>query len=158
MEFDKKPDYPIVKVDGFVSVGNQYDIDITLPEDGRGVVYGIIRDCNEDPICDAVVKLVEIERIYGKEDRKPVTHTFTDKYGEFVFGPLCKDKCYAIEIWAEKVKHHKICKVCDHKGKCLKGEKIVCPPKHDCFPKQDCLKREDCNDTKDFESDKSCDN
>ena len=38
MEFDKKPDYLIVKVDGFVSVGNQYDIDITLPEDGRGVV------------------------------------------------------------------------------------------------------------------------
>lgn len=38
MEFDKKPDYPIIKVDGFVSVGNQYDIDITLPEYGRGVV------------------------------------------------------------------------------------------------------------------------
>lgn len=38
IEFDKKPDYQIVKVDGFVSVGNQYDIEITIPEDGRGVV------------------------------------------------------------------------------------------------------------------------
>lgn len=38
IEFDKKPDYQIVKVDGFVSVGNQYDIDITLPEDGRDFV------------------------------------------------------------------------------------------------------------------------
>lgn len=129
MEFDKKPECPILKVDGFVSVGRQYDVDITLPQDGRGVVYGIIKDCFEDPISDAVVKLIEIDRNYGREERKPVSHTFTDKHGEFVFGPLCMDKCYAIEVWADKVKHHKICAVCERDGKCLKGEKLDCPPK-----------------------------
>lgn len=145
MEFDKKPDCPIVKVEGFVSVGNQYDVDITLPEDGRGVVYGIIRNCYEDPISDAVVKLIEIDRNYGKEERKPVSHTFTDKHGEFVFGPLCEDKSYAIEVWADKVKHHKICASCERKGKCLKGEKLDCPkpPKPPFPPKPPCGKCED---------------
>ena len=142
MEIEKKPDCPIVKVDGFVSVGNQYDVEVTLPEDGRAVVYGIVKDCYEDPICDAVVKLVEINRNYGKEERKPVTHTFTDKHGEFVFGPLCSDKNYAIEVWADKVKHHKICTKTERDGKCLKGAKLDCSPKPH-FPTKPCCDKEE---------------
>ena len=125
MEFEKK-DCPLIEVDGLISSGKQYDIDITLPEDNRGVIYGIIRDAYDEPIKDAVVKLVEIDKDYGRDERKPVSHTFTDKNGEFVFGPLCANKFYEIQVWGSKVKHNRICAVCNHKGKCLKGVKLDC--------------------------------
>lgn len=119
MEFDKKV---IVDVDGVMESGKQFDLDLKLPEDERNVVYGIIKDHHDEPVKDAVVKLVEV----CQDERKPVTHTFTDKEGEFVFGPLCPHKSYAIEIWVNKVKHVKICKVCEHDGKCLKGVDLCC--------------------------------
>ena len=123
MDIEKKM-CPVVDVDGIIAGGKQFAIDITLPEDNRNVIYGIIRDCYKEPIRDAVVKLIEVSREYGKEERKPVSHTFTDKEGEFVFGPLCPDKLYEIQIWVNKVKHYKICADCKHEGKCLKGVDI----------------------------------
>ena len=119
MEFEKKV---IVDVDGFIESGKQFDLDLKLPEDKRNVVYGIIRDHHGKPVTDAVVKLVEV----CKDERKPVSHTFTDKEGEFVFGPLCPHKSYSIEIWVNRVKHIKICKICEKEGKCLKGVDLYC--------------------------------
>ena len=140
MEFDKK-ECPLVEVDGIVSSGKQFDIDITLPEDNRSVIYGIIKDAYDEPVRDAVVKLIEVDKDCGKEERKPVSHTFTDKNGEFVFGPLCANKFYEIQVWATKVKHQKICTTCNHKGRCLKGVKLDCDCK-EYFPKHedDCKK------------------
>jgi len=114
MEFDKKN---IVDIDGFIESGKQFDLDIRVPEDNRDVVYGILRDQHGDPVEDAVIKLVEIHH----NKRKPVSHTFTDKEGEFVFGPLCPNREYAIQIWVNRVKHIKICKSCNKTGDCLKG-------------------------------------
>lgn len=133
MEYDKNV-CPIVDVDGVIASGKQFDLDIKLPEDNRNVIYGVVRDCCGDPVCDAVVKLVEIVCECGKEERRPVSHTFTDKEGEFVFGPLCCDKLYAIQIWVDEVKHCKICTECKREGKCLKGVKMDCKHdwKHDC--------------------------
>ena len=133
----------IIDVEGVISSGKQFDIDITLPEDNRSVIYGIIKDAYDEPVKDAVVKLIEVEKDCGKEERKPVTHTFTDKNGEFVFGPLCANKFYEVQIWANDVKHRKICTTCHHKGKCLKGVKIDCDKKEH-FPchENDCEK--DC--------------
>ena len=71
---------------------------------------------------DAVVKLVEIT----KDERTPISHTFTDKHGEFLFGPLCPAKNYGIEIWVNKVDHIKICKTCHKNYNCLKGIKLNC--------------------------------
>lgn len=135
MEFDKKV---IVDVDGVIETGKQFDLDLKLPEDNRNVVYGIIRDCHDKPVCDAVVKLVEV----CQDDRKPVSHTFTDKEGEFVFGPLCPHKTYSIEIWVNRVKHVKICKTCDREGKCLKGVDLCCEKEHMPEPKMEC----DCDE------------
>jgi len=132
MEFEKDK-FPIIDVQGVVSSGKQFDIDITLPEDNRSVIYGIIKDAYDEPVRDAVVKLIEVEKDCGKEERKPVTHTFTDKNGEFVFGPLCANKFYEVQIWANDVKHKKICTACHHKGRCLKGVKIDCDKK-EYFP------------------------
>ena len=144
MDFEK--DFcPIVKVDGFIEKGKQFDLDINLPEDNRNVMYGVIKDCYKDPVEDAVVKLIEVCYEYGKEERKPVSHTFTDKDGEFVFGPLCPDKKYEIQIWVDRVKHIKICKECKRHGRCLKGIKLDCPDKI-CKDDWKCDWEKECKD------------
>ncbi len=124
MEMNKRPNCPVVDVDGFIEKGKQFDLEIVLPEDNRDVIFGVVKDCFQDPVEDAVVKLIEIVYDCGKEERRPVTHTFTDKAGEFVFGPLCPGKEYAIEIFVSEVKHVKICARGHHEGKCLKGVKL----------------------------------
>lgn len=141
MEFEEKKPCPKIDIDGVISKGKQFDLDITLPEDHRNVIYGVVRNCFKEPVCDAVVKLVEVVYDCGKEERRPVGHTFTDKEGEFVFGPLCPDKQYALQIWVNDTKKIKICTKCHHEGKCLKGVDLDCDKKD--FPHCDrCLKDE----------------
>lgn len=135
MEMDIDFDYEkkhIIDIDGFIEAGKQFDLEIKLDEDYRNVIYGVIKDSCNEPVKDAVVKLIEVK----KYDRKPVSHTFTNKDGEFVFGPLCPDKKYAINIWASKVEHIKICKSCYKEGKCLKGVDLCCEEIYD--DKNDC--------------------
>lgn len=138
---NKKPCCPILDVDGVISGGKQFDLDITLPQDNRDVIYGVVKNCFKEPVCDAVVELVEIVYECGKKDRLPIGHTFTDKEGEFVFGPLCPGKQYALQIWVNDTDRMKICAKCHHEGKCLKGSKH---DKCDCFIECDnhCCKEE----------------
>ena len=153
MDFDyendkKKPHCPVVDVDGVIANGKQFDLDITLPHDNRDVIYGVIKNCFKEPVADAVVKLIEVDFKMGKEERRPVSHTFTDKNGEFVFGPLCPGKEYAIQIWVDDVKHVKVCAKTFHEGRCLKGIKLdKCDDKCD-FPHKDDDKKCDFKDEK----------
>ena len=132
----KKPYCPVLDVDGVISGGKQFDLDITLPEDNRDVIYGVVKNCFK-----------------GKEERRPIGHTFTDKEGEFVFGPLCPGKEYALQIWVNDTKKIKICAKCHHEGKCLKGDKC---DKCDCFinekhePCKKCDKKDDFLKEEDF--------
>ena len=130
MEIEKNV-CPIVKVDGFIEKGKQFDMEIIVPEDDRNVIYGILKDRHGDPIRDAVVKLIEIVDDCGMKDRRPVSHTFTDKHGEFVFCHLWPDRSYEIQIWVDRVKHIKVCDECSFEKKnCLKGTKLdPCPSK-----------------------------
>ena len=130
MEKNNKHECPILDIDGVISGGKQFDLDITLPEDNRDVIYGVVKDCCKEPVKDAVVKLVEIVCEHDKKVRRPIGHTFTDKEGEFVFGPLCPGKEYALQIWVNDTKKIKICAKCHHEGRCLKGDKH---DKCDCF-------------------------
>ena len=148
MEYEKNI-CPVLNVDGVLATGKQFDLDITLPEDNRGVIYGIVKDCYQEPVCEAVVKLVEVVCECGKEERRPVSHTFTDKDGEFVFGPLCPNRFYEVEIWVDQVKHCKVCTKVERDGNCLKGIKLDC--KKDC--KKPCHK-----DEHDDKCDNKCDN
>ena len=85
MDMDSnKPHCPILDVDGVISGGKQFDLDIILQEDNRDVIYGVVKNCFKEPVSNAVVKLVEVVYDCGKEDRRPIGHTFTDKDGEFV--------------------------------------------------------------------------
>ncbi|MDR0978488.1 MAG: carboxypeptidase-like regulatory domain-containing protein [Lachnospiraceae bacterium] len=133
MENIKTEKCPVVNVDGFIEKGKQFDIDIVLPEDNRNLIYGIIKDCYEKPVENAAVKLIEVCYEYGKKELRPVSHTFTDKDGEFVFGPLCPDKSYEVKVWASKVEHVKVCAGCSHTGACLEGTKTTpCPKPESC--------------------------
>ena len=109
---------PIVSVDGLIESGTQFDLDIVLPEDDKSIIFGTIKDCKGCPIKDAVVSLVEVG---CKEGRTPVAHTFTNDCGEFLFGPLCEDKKYDVQIWVKNVKHIKICARPEHERECLQG-------------------------------------
>ncbi len=140
MELDEKnlePMCPIVDIDGYIANGKQYDLDITLSNDTRDVIYGIVKDCFKEPVKDAVVKLVEVDFKNGKKELKPVTHTFTDDEGEFVFGPLCPGKKYAVNVWANSVDHVKMCVKCHREGHCLKGVKLDCD-NNDCECDEHC--------------------
>ena len=149
MEYEKNV-CPVLNVDGILATGKQFDLEITLPEDNRSVIYGVVKDCYHDPVANAVVKLVEVVCECGKEERRPVSHTFTDDDGEFVFGPLCANKFYEIEIWVDFVRHCKICKKVERDTKCLKGIKLECK-EHD----KDCDKH--CDEKWDKDCDKHCD-
>ena len=121
---NQNPHCPVIDIDGFIEKGKEFDIDITLPEDNREVIFGTLKDCFKEPIKDAVIKLIEIE--HGKDGckkREPVSHTFTDEHGEFVFGPLCPGKEYSLEIWVNEVRTIKVCAKCHHEGNCLKIQK-----------------------------------
>lgn len=157
MEYEKNI-CPVLNVDGILATGKQFDLEITLPEDNRSVIYGVVRDCYHDPIANAVVKLVEVVCDCGKEERRPVSHTFTDDDGEFVFGPLCANKFYEIEIWVDFVRHCKICKKVERETKCLKGIKLECK-EHDKHWDDKCEKDYDkkCDDKWDKDCDKKCD-
>lgn len=134
MEMDSNFKRPVVEVNGFIENGKQFDLEINLPEDERNVIFGVINDHCGEPVNDAVVKLIEVIYEKGEEVRKPVSHTFTDEYGQFVFGPLCPDRKYAVDIWVNRVKHVKLCAKCHHKGKCLKGVDINCCDNKPLFP------------------------
>lgn len=157
MEYEKNI-CPVLDVDGILATGKQFDLDITIPEDNRGVIYGVVKDCYQEPVKDAVVKLIEVICDCGKEERRPVSHTFTDEDGEFVFGPLCPNRFYEIQIWVDRVKHCKICTKVERDADCLKGVKLDCkkdehkPCHKECHKeeykpccKDDCHK-EECKD------------
>ena len=95
-KYDKCDLKQLVSVDGFIQKGRQFDVEITVPEDNRNVIYGILKNQYNEPLKDAVVKLIEVLDDCGTKERRPVSHTFTDKNGEFVFGPLCPDRKYEI--------------------------------------------------------------
>lgn len=84
---EKKPETmcPIVDIDGFIADGKQFDLDITLANDHRDVIYGVVRDCFKEPVKDAVVKLVEVDYKYGKKELKPVSHTLFDNTLSTIF-------------------------------------------------------------------------
>ena len=126
METDEKHLIKNIKIDGFIEKGTEYDLEVTLPEDNRDLIYGVIKDCHGDPVENAAIKLIEVSLDLGEEELKPVSHTFSDKQGKFVFGPLCPDRKYSLQIWVDKVKHVKICTDCKKIGKCLKGRKLDC--------------------------------
>ncbi len=82
MDFEKKEK---IEIEGFVSSGVQYDLEAKIIEDNRAAIFGIVKDSYGEPIRDAVVKLIEVVKEYGKEKRLPVSHTLFDKTLSIIF-------------------------------------------------------------------------
>ena len=78
----------------------EIDVVIKVPEEKRSALHGVVVDCCGKPDKNAVVKL------FLKETKnnsncflKPLTHTFTDECGQFLFGPLSPCKSYVVKVW-----------------------------------------------------------
>lgn len=119
----------VLNFDFKVDNGEQLDVKVVLPKEKFGVIHGVVVDHRERPVECAVVKLFEVEKKRPGRDKHtlmPITHTFTDDCGQFIFGPLCSDKEYVIKIWVDRIKVRCETKHLDTKCHCLSGKR--------CYP------------------------
>lgn len=79
----------------------QIEAVIKLPTEERSVIHGTVIDANGCPVADAVVKLLEV--VKGCKIPYPLTHTFTDQYGQFLLGPLCPNRKYMLKVYKESI-------------------------------------------------------
>jgi hypothetical protein len=82
----------------------QIETIVKMPEEPRSIIHGKVMDNCDKPIKDAVVKLFELPDPECPCDLTPLTHTFTDECGQFIFGPLTPYKHYVIKVWYDDVK------------------------------------------------------
>ena len=74
---------------------------IKLPVERRSVIHGTVLDANGNPVADAVVKLLQV--VDGCKLPCPLTHTFTDQYGQFLLGPLCPNRKYMLKVYKDNI-------------------------------------------------------
>ena len=89
----------LVKYQVYTKENEQIEAEIIVPEEKRCVIHGIVKNSIYIPIKDAVVKLFDGDETSDFYDMKPLTYTFTDEHGEFLFGPLSPNKNYVIKVW-----------------------------------------------------------
>jgi hypothetical protein len=109
----------------------QIDAIIKVPEERRSVIHGVVLGVDDKPVKDAVVKLFILKDPRDANSLCPISHTFTDDCGQFLFGPLCPNREYVIKVWYNAVKftdlivHPK----CD--DECLDGGHLCEPCEHE---------------------------
>ena len=113
----------------------QIDAIIKVYEEKNSVIHGLVVDCKNKPVKDAVVKLLEkIKTPYGIK-LIPLTHAFTDSCGQFIFGPLCPNKKYVLKVWYDNVSIRNICfdnSDCDEDCSCIQSGHNTNYPTCDC--------------------------
>lgn len=99
--------YKLVKFNVCPKENEQIDAIVKVPKEPRSVIHGVVLDeCNK-PRKDAVVKLFkECKKEYTSLE--PITHTFTDENGQFLFGPLCPNVNYVIKVWINHINNKEI--------------------------------------------------
>ncbi len=86
--------------------------------ENRSALIGTVVDECGRPVADAVVALYKLNDSCGVP--KAISHTFTDKYGQFIFGPLCPDNTYMLKIAKDIVNIEEVDLYCDcNEGRCL---------------------------------------
>lgn len=124
----------IVKFKVCPKENEQIEATIKIGSDKRSVIHGVVvNHCNK-PVKDAVVKLLIMEDPKDPSELCPITHAFTDEFGQFLFGPLCPNKCYVIKVWYNEVCIRPIVvnpDPCD-------DECLDCPDCNECPKGQEC--------------------
>jgi hypothetical protein len=80
----------------------EIDVVIKVPKETRSALHGVVVDCCGKPVKNAVVKLFLKESTKNDNNNcflRPLTHTFTDECGQFLFGPLSPCKSYVVKVW-----------------------------------------------------------
>lgn len=90
----------LIKFEFIPGKNEMVEAKITLPEEPRSVLLGQVRDYRGHIVADAVVQLFE----KCAHSLRPLSYTFTDEYGHFLFGPLCFDRSYVVKVWYDDVK------------------------------------------------------
>lgn len=126
--------YRMVKFNVTPEENEQIDAIIKVSEETRSVFHGIVIDKCNRPIHNAVVKLLIMD--CKNKHLEPVTHTFTDENGEFLFGPLCAHVQYVIKVWTNHVKTREIVICPDEcEEECLHHGRPSCSDKPPCNDK-----------------------
>lgn len=94
----------MVKVAFVPGENEQIEAVIKLPKEPRSVIHGIVKNYNNQIVENAVVKLFQVENPHNPCSMTPISHTFTDECGQFIFGPLCPGKQYVIKVWVNDIK------------------------------------------------------
>lgn len=82
-----------------IEPGEQKEVVLKIKRENRGLIRGVVVDECGRIVKDACVNLFEVEKKKEHTELCPLSHTFTDEYGQFLFGPLCPEKRYAIKVW-----------------------------------------------------------
>ncbi|MEG1254215.1 carboxypeptidase-like regulatory domain-containing protein [Clostridium sp.] len=93
----------LIKIKSTTYGDNHIDAIVETDGDKRAVIYGRVIDKNNKPVSDAVVKLILLQDPSDPLSILPITHSFTDEYGQFLFGPLPPNETYLIKIWHDDI-------------------------------------------------------
>ena len=116
-----------------VEPDEQKELVLKVKHDKRALVRGVVVDECGKVIKEAAVKLFQIEKKDKCVELLPLTHAFTDEFGQFIFGPLCPNKRYAIKVWVNNVCVSRDCAELEECGECIHPE--IC--KKGCGGKDD---------------------
>lgn len=96
----------------------QIEAVIKLQKERRACIHGTVVDSCGNPVADAVVKLLQV--VEGCKLPCPLTHTFTDQYGQFLLGPLCPNKQYMLKVYKDNIQVKYVpLNVSCYDGKCI---------------------------------------
>lgn len=97
-----------------IKPSEERDVTIVLEEEKRALINGVVRTPDGKAVKGAVVKLFQRNDGIGCDeyDLCPITYTFTDEHGRFLFG-VEPDKDYTVLVFYNKtteqpLKHKKI--------------------------------------------------
>lgn len=97
----------LLKIDGDIK-DRELNTIILHRKNHKKIVYGIVVDEDRNPIENAVVKLVLLRDKRDPRSIVPIGHTFTDEFGQFLFGPLDSDSTYLLKVWYKEESKGKI--------------------------------------------------
>lgn len=100
--------YKLVHFNFVPEENEQIEAIIKVPKEPRSMIHGVVKDHCNKVVKDAIVKLFKMDNPNNPKALEPITHTFTDEHGQFMFGPLSPHVKYVIKVWINHVNTREI--------------------------------------------------